>query len=162
MTTITPLTRLLNRGLIACVLAAVAACGPGQPPPAPEVLASMPVCALPTGVHLVESMAGLTRGLYGNRIEPEQTSEAVPGGLRAVIVVAGDKPSAGYSLQLEDARYVAGTLTLQVRDQAPADDAITAAVMTRPCLAVGLPGAGYERLVVRDGTTTLATLDMRP
>ncbi len=140
------------------LIAVLCACSSPPPPPAPEVLATLATCNLPPGVHLIGSLDALARALYGNRLPTPGTSGPVPGGFRAVVVVGGERPSSGYALNLDGADYAAGTLTLRVTESAPSEDAMVATVVTQPCLAIGVPQAGYDSLVVRQGEQTLATI----
>lgn len=142
------------------ILVLVAACSTPQPPPPPEVLAQLATCNLPRGVHLLGSLAELTRGLYGNRLPQPSTSPPVPGGFRALVVVGAERPTSGYALNLDGAEYAGSTLTLQISESEPPADAIAATVVTQPCLAIGMPQAGYDTVVVESGAETLATLSV--
>lgn len=103
------------------------------------------------------------RAVY-KRIRRHQTGEGAGASMpvdfssRAVVwVQMGMQPSAGYGLSLQDpaAEIDAATLTLHVKWLEPSPDRVYAQVVTRPCLLVAVPRAGYDRVRVRDQKGTV-------
>lgn len=69
-----------------------------------------------------------------------------------VLVELGRKPTAGYGISLAEpmVEVDGGSAELRLHWQRPAPDAITAQVITSPCVLVRLPRGDYSRVVVRD------------
>jgi hypothetical protein len=69
-----------------------------------------------------------------------------------LLIEMGERPTAGYALDLppDAARIKDGRLELIVDWTEPPPDAITAQVITSPCLLVRLPRAGYREVRVID------------
>lgn len=67
-----------------------------------------------------------------------------------VAISRGQQPTAGYGWRLEGARVEGSTAVIDVHWATPAPDTMVAQVITHPCLVVGLPHVGLERVEVRD------------
>ena len=65
-----------------------------------------------------------------------------------VIVTLGKKPTAGYSVGLADASANGETLTLSVQVSSPPADAITAQVITSPCVVLAVPADDWQQVRV--------------
>lgn len=88
-------------------------------------------------------------------IERNDIRELRPGAasLRGVLVVEmGERPSAGYSLEVDDAQTVIQdhTLNLAMRWNAPDIDDQVAQVMISPCVVIPPPEGDYDKVVLRD------------
>ena len=64
----------------------------------------------------------------------------------------GIRPSAGYGLSLgsETLSVDGDTATVRIHVRRPSPGAVTAAVLTSPCLLVSLPPGEYSRVAVLD------------
>jgi len=80
-----------------------------------------------------------------------------------VLVSAGQKPTAGYGIELaaDKAPVKDGAAGVRVVLKAPADGAVSAQLMTSPCLVVALPAAGLTGVGVLDGDKVVAKLPLR-
>lgn len=69
-----------------------------------------------------------------------------------LLVAAGQRPTAGYAVELLSAKAPVkdGVAVLQVALRAPPEGAVTAQVVTSPCLVVALPRAGLGEVRVVD------------
>ena len=65
-----------------------------------------------------------------------------------VIVTLGQKPTAGYGVGLADASADGKTLTLSVRVSEPPADAMTAQVITSPCVVLAVPADDWQQIRV--------------
>ncbi|OZB15634.1 MAG: hypothetical protein B7X58_06270 [Marinobacter sp. 34-60-7] len=65
-----------------------------------------------------------------------------------VIVTLGQKPTAGYSVGLADASADGETLVLSVRVSEPPRDAMTAQVITSPCVVLAVPADDWQQVRV--------------
>ena len=75
---------------------------------------------------------------------------------QAVLVfTSGTKPSAGYTLDLTAERLQAHgrTLVLEIAEQAPPAGAMTAQVITQPCLFLALRKQAWTQVEIRSATT---------
>jgi hypothetical protein len=71
--------------------------------------------------------------------------------LLLIAISAGQRPTAGYSLELSGpAEFSDGDLLLQVVERRPPSDAMVAHVVTHPCLVVGIPERNVQRIRVLD------------
>ena len=68
------------------------------------------------------------------------------------IVFMGRQPTAGFDIELFDERATVqgATLTIPANWQKPPPDMPVAQVMTSPCVAMTVPAARYDSVVVRD------------
>lgn len=70
-----------------------------------------------------------------------------------LLVLMGKRPTSGYGLALPEvdaARIADGVVRVTLEWRQPAPDALTAQVLTSPCVMVRLPSAGVERIEVYD------------
>jgi hypothetical protein len=69
---------------------------------------------------------------------------------RVLFLADGERPSAGYGLRLANSTLTvaSATATLQLETQTPS--AISAQVVSRPCLLLALPGGDYRRVEAVD------------
>ncbi|MEC7815993.1 MAG: protease complex subunit PrcB family protein [Pseudomonadota bacterium] len=65
-----------------------------------------------------------------------------------VIVTLGQKPTAGYSVGLANASADGETLTLSVQVSSPPADAMTAQVITSPCVVLAVPADNWQQIRV--------------
>jgi protease stability complex PrcB-like protein len=70
-----------------------------------------------------------------------------------LLVAAGQRPTAGHAVELAAPRAAVkdGVALVQVALRAPGPGAMTAQVVTSPCLVVALPRAGLGEVRVADG-----------
>lgn len=90
----------------------------------------------------VAKLRGMTMfgGEFGGGSAPDATAPVDQTGMPVLIAVSrGEQPSAGYSLSLRQGQMKDDTLQINVEWKAPSADAMTAQVITHPCLVVGLP-----------------------
>ena len=105
-----------------------------------------------------EVAAALSPGLG----EPQATP-AVDWGAEAVVLVAmGQRPTAGHGVELASRKAPVkdGAAGLRVTFSSPPAGALTAQVMTSPCLVVALPRQGLRAVAVLDGDRVVATLGL--
>ena len=77
-----------------------------------------------------------------------------------IAIAAGQKPTAGYALSYENATLEQRTLLIEVHETAPAEGAMTAQVVTQPCLVLELPDGEFDAVrVVGDGGRVIGELD---
>lgn len=114
--------------------------------------------------------AGLTRvdyaqvaGIRGStlldmsRPEPEAGNDD----LLLIAVSRGRQPTPGYGFTLEEARRRNGTAMISLGWRTPESGAVLPQVLTHPCLVVGLPRSGIERVEAVDSSgTELGSLDL--
>lgn len=74
-------------------------------------------------------------------------------GAVVLLVAAGQRPTAGHGVELAAAKAPVkdGTALVRVTVRAPEQGAITAQVVTSPCLVVSLPREGLREVKVADG-----------
>lgn len=70
---------------------------------------------------------------------------------RMIAISRGEQPTAGYSLSLGEGRMEGEALHVQVEWRTPAADAVTAQMISHPCLVISLPDPVPAEVVV---TTT--------
>jgi hypothetical protein len=81
----------------------------------------------------------------------------------AVLVIAtGEKPTAGWGIALAASKAPVkdGVAGVSVTVSGPPAGALTAQVLTRPCIVVALPAKGLERVAVLEGKAALATVPL--
>jgi hypothetical protein len=80
-----------------------------------------------------------------------------------VVIATGEKPTAGWALALAapKAQVKDGVAGVSVAVAGPAAGAITAQVLTRPCLVVALPAKGLGAVAVLEGQRAVATVPLR-
>jgi PrcB C-terminal len=80
-----------------------------------------------------------------------------------VLVSAGQKPTAGYAIELasDKAPVKDGAAGVRVRFKGPAEGMMNAQVVTSPCLVVALPAKGLTGVGVLDGDKVVAKLSLK-
>jgi hypothetical protein len=70
-----------------------------------------------------------------------------------IAIATGQKPTAGYALSNENATLEERTLVVRIHETAPAAGAMTAQVVTQPCLVLELPDGEFDavRVIGEDG-----------
>lgn len=92
-----------------------------------------------------------------SRPEPDADNDD----LLLVAISRGRQPTPGYSFSLEDARRRDGTAVVSVGWRTPDSGAVLPQVLTHPCLVVGLPASGLERVEAVDTSgESLGSLDL--
>lgn len=72
--------------------------------------------------------------------------------LLLVAISRGEQPTAGYGMSLDEVRRRDGTAVIHVQWQTPEPGAALAQMITHPCLVVGLPRDGIQRIEAVDQT----------
>jgi len=109
-------------------------------------------------VSSAEVTEALARGLGAAPAVPP-----VNWGTEAVVLVsAGQRSSAGYGVELasQKAPVKEGAAAVRVALPSPPAGAMTAQVMTSPCLVVAMPREGLLAVAVLDGERVLATVKL--
>lgn len=80
-----------------------------------------------------------------------------------LLVASGRRPTAGHAVELAapKAPVKGGVALVQVTLRAPEPGAITAQVVTSPCLVVALPAAGLAEVKVADGTRAIGAVPLK-
>ena len=110
---------------------------------------------LVSSAELVEALA---RGLGAAPVLPP-----VNWGTEAVVLVsAGQRSSAGYGVELASqmAPVKEGAAAVRVSLTSPPAGAVSAQVMTSPCLVVAMPRDGLRAVAVLDGERVIATVKL--
>ena len=70
---------------------------------------------------------------------------------RVLYISAGKRPTAGYSLTLDEPPFTLDgeTAVLHLRLNTPPPDRMVAAVVTHPCILVQIPAQGYSAIEIR-------------
>lgn len=102
------------------------------------------------GLAYVESPAELEPllGVSGQNLSTQLIREVDLAREHLVFVTLGQKPTAGYSVALEQAHFSGDTLALEMQVRQPASGSIVAQVITSPCAVVAVPGVEWRRLEV--------------
>jgi hypothetical protein len=95
-------------------------------------------------VEKLESLLGVSGQNLSTRIIREVDLVAE----HLVFVTLGEKPTAGFSVALDKARFSGDSLTLEMLVRKPQPDMIVAQVITSPCAVVAVPGIEWRRLEV--------------
>ena len=95
-----------------------------------------------SGAVSITDMNGLRRAL-GSDPGPVHIDFAKE---RVVVVSAGEKPTAGFRLQLSapQARLEGGEVRVRLEELKPSGDAMVTQVLTRPCVALALSGFAFD------------------
>ncbi|MBK9518574.1 MAG: protease complex subunit PrcB family protein [Anaeromyxobacter sp.] len=130
-----------DREVAVTVVRAGATCGGEAPGPSVRRLASQ-----------AELIAAFPAAL-GGAPAPAVDFEAAA----VLLVSAGQRPTAGHAVELAapKAPVKGGVALVQVALRAPPADAMTAQVVTSPCLVVSLPRAGLGEVKVAEGERAL-------
>lgn len=81
------------------------------------------------------STAQLQQSAWAEHIQPSEPAQSL------LIVRAGSRPTAGYTLRLAQQSRQHGKLQLVIEERQPAPDTMRAQVMTSPCIALWVPAA---------------------
>jgi len=155
------MTSRLAAGAWAALMTVVAGCADDASINATTVLDYNRCEGLDSGLTLVDyrAVAAIRGGKLLGITEPEQSEPQ--GDLVLVAISRGQQPTPGYGFALEGAQRQDGAAVLSVRWESPEAGATLAQVTTHPCLVVGVPREGLDRIeaVDQDGTS-LGTLDL--
>ena len=97
------------------------------------------------GLSLVQSMSDFPE-VDGLLPAGEGALEA---GHDVLVIYLGQRPTPGYSAELDQAEMVDGAVVLSLRATEPESGAMMAQVITTPCLALAIPSEGWSSLSVR-------------
>lgn len=127
---------------------ALSACSAGAAVPLNEVLNYGNCSGLSAGVREVTldevaKLRGMT--MFGGEDAAPVDQQGMP---KLIAISKGPQPTAGYALTLKDGRLEEDTLIIEVAWQEPAADAMTAQMVSHPCLVVGLPDPAPQKVVV--------------
>lgn len=142
-------------------LSLTACASPATPPPAPapakperflarQVTASDQCGLVAPGLVEIADSATLKKFLS----LPAQTLTLPPSARpdfeqeHLLVVALGQKPTTGYGVTLEASALQGKLLRLDVRVRQPADDQMTAQVLTTPCMVVAILAQDWERIEV--------------
>ena len=77
-----------------------------------------------------------------------------------IAIATGQKPTAGYALSYENATLEKRTLVIEIHETAPAEGAMTAQVVTQPCLVLEPPDGEFDAVrVVGEGGRVIGELE---
>lgn len=150
----------MNRGyakfIVAAVLAtSLAACTAvdmdrGTVPEVRQITQSDHCGLTGPGVVYVDSADDLEPllGVAGQNLSVRLIREVNLASEHLVFVTLGQKPTAGYGVALEQARFSGSTLVLDMVTRKPGQGTIVAQVVTSPCAVVAVPGVDWQRLEV--------------
>ena len=74
--------------------------------------------------------------------------EVVESGDSMLVVYLGQRPTSGYGAELEGARRDGGRLRLDLNATEPHENAMTAQVITTPCVALRIPSGDWSEIAV--------------
>ncbi len=77
-----------------------------------------------------------------------------------ISVAKGPQPTPGYGHTLSSSALLDGELQILLHWRSPAKDAMLAQVITHPCLVLGIVAADARRVVVRDESGELGSLQV--
>lgn len=147
---------LIRSALAACAATLLAACSAyaqKEPLPAPQVrqVTQSAHCGLTgPGVAPVSSPAALENllGVSGQNMATGVIRQVDLASEQLIIVTLGQKPTAGYSVGLQDVHWQEPVLKLAMRVNSPAPDMMVAQVITSPCVVLAVKGDYWQRLEV--------------
>jgi len=85
-----------------------------------------------------------------------ESDESAQQPVHLIAIVPGEFPTPGYSVTLKDGAMLAGDqLTIEVKTDRPAPDAVLAQMITHPCLVVGIADPSVARVKVVDDSAVL-------
>lgn len=108
---------------------------------------------LEAGLTLVdyEDVAAIRGGTLLGMTDPEEAEpEDGSSDLVLVAISRGEQPTPGYGFSLEDTRRENGTAVVSIRWKTPEAGSVLAQMTTHPCLVVGLPRDGVQRVEAVD------------
>ncbi len=108
-----------------------------------------------SGVRLID-YATLAKFRATHLIGMSESAEATQNPLRLIAIVPGEYPTPGYTVALQAAPELnRGAMTLQIKVEEPAKDAILAQMITHPCLVVGVADPAVTHVRVIDETAAV-------
>ena len=85
-----------------------------------------------------------------------ESDESAQQPVHLIAIVPGEFPTPGYSVTLKDGAMLAGDqLTIEVKTDRPAPDAVLAQMITHPCLVVGIADPSVARVKVVDDSAAV-------
>lgn len=119
---------------------------PGRPDPVVEVIATVSQCGVSDpGVFSSQSASAD----FSPDLRQELDNIDPPPEREALVVALGDQPTPGYSLAMQDARWFGyATLNVSMAVEAPAEEMLTAQVITEPCVILDVPAQGWSQIRV--------------
>ena len=96
------------------------------------------------------AVAGIRGGTLLGLTDREGDDAAPDENLLLVAISRGRQPTPGYGFTLEDAYRDGPTAVIRVRWETPESGAVLAQTLTHPCLVVGLPATGLQRVEALD------------
>jgi hypothetical protein len=114
-----------------------------------------------SGVRLID-YATLATFRATHLIGMTESAEATKNPLHLIAIVPGEYPTPGYTVALQAApELTGGAMTLKVKVEHPAKDAILAQMITHPCLVVGVadPAVSHVR-VLDENAVVLGEVDL--
>lgn len=151
------MTRITIRPAAAALaLTLVAGCSANSPreaQAAPEVrqVTQSAHCGLTgPGVAPVNSPEALEKllGVSGQNMATGVIRQVDLASEQLIIVTLGQKPTAGYSVGLQDVHWDAPALKLTMKVNSPAPDMMVAQVITSPCVVLAVKGDHWQSLEV--------------
>jgi hypothetical protein len=153
------------RGLLVCAGLAMTGCGPGTPSdpgtagngtepgltPIPvKVLRQSTQCGLAdAGVELISDAEAWTRWWHRQSSPLDPAADSAPvldfTEITVVVIAMGQQRTAGYAIEVGDHAGIdaSGIVTIPVQWIVPAADAMTAQVLTSPCVALRVDAVGF-------------------
>jgi PrcB C-terminal len=108
-----------------------------------------------SGVRLID-YATLAKFRATHLIGMSESAEATQNPLHLIAIVPGEYPTPGYTVALQAVPELSGgAMTLKIKVEQPAKDAILAQMITHPCLVVGVADPAVTRVRVIDETTAV-------
>jgi hypothetical protein len=96
----------------------------------------------------VARLRGMT--MFGGETEGGAATPVDQQGMPKLVAISkGPQPSAGYAIVLKEGRMEDEALAIEVEWKEPPADAMTAQVISHPCLVVGLPDPAPQKVIVR-------------
>lgn len=149
----------------AMLLGSLAGCAGGTRLDASTLLAYDQCQGVDTGLTRVDypDVAGMRGSTLLDLSRSDEPADDAGGDSPALLIAIsrGRQPTPGYGLSLVEARRFGNRAVIEVRWRTPESGAVLAQVMTHPCLVVGLPEQGLERVeAVDQAGDSLGTLDL--
>lgn len=153
-------------GTLALTLTVLAGCSGGARLDARTLLAYDQCQGVDAGLTRVDypDVAGIRGSTLLNLARDDEPAAGAAEGDSPALLIAisrGRQSTPGYGLSLVEARRFGNRAVIEVAWRTPESGAVLAQVVTHPCLVVGLPGQGLERVEAVDQSgATLGTLDL--
>jgi hypothetical protein len=150
--------------LLVILLGLAAGCADDSSIDATTVLDYNQCAGLEPGLTLVDyaAVAAIRGGKLLGITEPdENATRPDQGDLVLVAISRGRQPTPGYGFTLDGAHRQDNAAVLTVRWESPEPGAMLAQVVSHPCLVVGVPRAGLDRIeAVDQHGARLGSLDL--